>query len=112
MKSDINTEFNPSKKNLFDFSGINHERVKTIDEIVALLEISKAQYEAALSIFEDKDFQLCLKSPLNSCFVNSYFSEVLLAWEANLDIQPVFKYYKAVTYMDAYLSKCEDVHRQ
>ena len=44
----------------------------------------------------------------NSCFVNNYFRTGLLAWEANLDIQPVFNHYKAVTYMCAYLSKTED----
>ena len=31
-----------------------------------------------------------------------------MAWEANLDIQPVLDYYKAVSYMCAYLSKSED----
>ena len=32
----------------------------------------------------------------------------LLEWEANLDIQPVFNHYKALTYMCVYLSKTED----
>ena len=31
-----------------------------------------------------------------------------MAWEASLDIQPVLDYYKAVSYMCAYLSKSED----
>ena len=31
-----------------------------------------------------------------------------MAWEANLDVQPVLNYYKAVSYMCAYLSKSED----
>ena len=75
--------------------------------MLALLEVSKDEYEAALSISEDKDFQLHLKTPQNSCFVNNYFSKNLLAWVANLDIQPLFNHYKAVTYMCAYLSKCE-----
>ena len=72
------------------------------------MEISKVEYEAALSISEDKDFQLHLKRPPNSCFVNNYFSDGLLSWEANLDIQPVFNHYKAVAYMCSYLSKSED----
>ena len=37
-----------------------------------------------------------------------YFDEGLLAWQANIDIQPVFNHYKAVTYMCAYFSKSED----
>ena len=32
----------------------------------------------------------------------------LMAWEANMDIQPVFNHYKVVVYMCAYLSKSED----
>jgi len=31
-----------------------------------------------------------------------------MAWEANIDIQPVLDYYKAVSYICAYLSKAED----
>ena len=54
------------------------------------------------------DFQVHLKRFPNSCFVNNYFRTGLLAWEANLDIQPVFNHYKAVMYMCAYLSKTED----
>ena len=61
-----------------------------------------------MSISNDDDFQIHLKRNPNSCFVNNYFYEGLIAWEANLDIQPVFNYYKAVTYMCAYLSKSED----
>ena len=47
-------------------------------------------------------------SGYNSCFVNSWFRIGLLAWEANLDIQPFFNHFKAVTYMSVYLSKTED----
>ena len=63
---------------------------------------------AALSISEDSDYQLYLKRPPNSCFVNNYFTDGLLAWEANIDIQPVFNHYKAVAYMCTYISKSED----
>ena len=63
---------------------------------------------AALSISEDSDYQLYLKRPPNSCFVNNYFTDGLLAWEAKKDIQPVLNHYKAVASMYAYLSKSED----
>ena len=55
-----------------------------------------------------EDFQIHLKRSANSCFGNNYFSEKLLEWEANLDIQPVFKQCKAIGCMSAYLSNCED----
>ena len=108
VKRYIDTELNPSKKKFYDSSRNDYVKVKSIDEILGLLEISKVEYEAALSISEDKDFQLHLKRPPNSCFVNNYFSDGLLSWEANLDIQPVFNHYKAVAYMCSYLSKSED----
>ena len=48
-----------------------------------------------------------MKRQLNSCFVNNYFDVDLKAWQANMDIQPVFNKYKAVTYMYQYFSKTE-----
>ena len=108
VKRYIDTELNPSKKNFYDSTRSDYEVVKTIEEILSLLEISKEDYEAALSISEDSDYQLYLKRPPNSCFVNNYFTDGLLAWEANIDIQPVFNHYKAVAYICACLSKRED----
>ena len=79
VKSYIDTELNPStKKNFYDSSRSDYENVKSIDEILASLEISRAEYKAALSISEGKDFQLYLKRSPNACFVNNYFSDDLL----------------------------------
>ena len=72
------------------------------------LHVTKEDYYKALAISGDDDFQIHLKCPPDSCFVNDYFGGGLLPWEANLDIQPVFNYQKAITYMCAYLSKTED----
>ena len=73
-----------------------------------LLEISKEDYEVALSISEDSHYQLFLKRPPNSCFVNNYFTDGLIAWEANVDIQPAFNHSKAVAYICAYISNSGD----
>ena len=70
--------------------------------------ITENDYYNALQISSDSDFQTHLKCAPNSCFVNNYFEEGLMAWQANTDIQPVFNEYKAVTYMCAYFSKSED----
>ena len=104
----IDNELNPSKKNFLNSTKEDYEELKSIDEILASLEISKHDYEEALSIFDDNDFQIHYKRPPNSCFVNNYFCDGLMAWEANMDIQPVFNHYKAVAYMCAYLSKSEN----
>ena len=50
-------------------------------------------------------FQIHLERQPNACIVNNFFSEGLQAWQANIDIQPVFNHYKAVTYMCAYFPK-------
>ncbi|XP_066912801.1 uncharacterized protein [Clytia hemisphaerica] len=108
VKTYINENLNPSKRNFFNPDAENFSPVPTIDEILNELDIPKNDYEYALSVSEDDDFHLYLKRDSNACFVNNYFTEGLKAWQANLDIQPVFNYYKAVTYMCAYLSKTED----
>ena len=86
----------------------DYEEVKSIDEILEYLEITKCDYEQALSISDDQDFQIHYRRLPNSCFVNNYFCDGLMAWEANMDIQPVFNQYKAVAYICSYLSKSED----
>ena len=45
----------------------------------------------SLSISTDNDFPIHMKRLPNLCFINNYFVDGLSAWEANLDIQPVFK---------------------
>ena len=49
-----------------------------------------------------------MKAESNFCFVINYFDVGLKAWQANMDIQPVFNEYNAVTYMCQYFSKTED----
>ena len=61
-----------------------------------------------MPISKDEDLELHLKRQPNSCFVNNYFDVGLKAWQANMDIQPVFNEYKAVTYMYQYFSKTEE----
>ena len=82
-------------------------RKTTIAAILDVLGITEDDYYWALSISQDSDFEMHIFRPPNSCFVNNYFTIGLQAWEANIDIQPVFNYYKAVTYMCSYFSKCE-----
>ena len=59
-------------------------------------------------ISDDNKFQIHLRRMPDSCFVNDYFADHLIPWEANLDIQPVFNHCKAVAYLCTYLSKSED----
>lgn len=106
VKRYMEAELNPSKKKYDDSLRNDYERVKSIDKILGLLGISKAEYKTALSTSQDKGFQIHLKRLPNLCFVNNHFSAGLLSWEAILDIQIVLNHY--MTAMCSYLSKCED----
>ncbi|XP_066921397.1 uncharacterized protein [Clytia hemisphaerica] len=104
----IDTNLHPKKINILDPDKPEYIEIGSIDIILDSLGLNYETYEYYLSISPDKDQHLFLKRDPYSCFVNNYFAEGLLAWEANIDIQPVFNAYKAVTYMCAYFSKSED----
>ena len=108
VKDYIDLNLDPKKVNIFDSSKDNFVDTKSISEILDELQFTVDDYYDALSISSDNDFQIHIRRPPNSCFINNYFIDGLRAWEANLDIQPVFNHYKAVAYMCAYFSKSED----
>ena len=84
------------------------EKVPESSEILEELNVAERENYSALSISSDSDFKILIKRQPNACFINNFFSEGLQAWQANIDIQPVFNHYKTVTYMRAYVSKAED----
>ena len=75
VKQYIDTNLDPRKKNILKPQCDNFEGVPSIDNILLELDISKDDYYKALSISDDNDFQIHLKRPPNSCFVNNYFDE-------------------------------------
>ena len=87
---------------------LSYVEPKSISDILACLDLTEQQYYEALSISSNQDFEIYYRRPPNSCFVNNYFADGLLAWKTNMDIQPVFNYYKAVSYMCSYFSKTEN----
>ena len=108
MKKYIDEELNPSQINVVDPEKANYKPPSTIDEKLLKLDISKEDYNHALSISVDGNYELHLIRPPNSYFVNTCFETGLRAWQANMDIQPVFNECKAVAYMCSYFSKSED----
>ena len=108
VKDYIDTNLDPRKVNILEPEKPNFLKPKEISDILQDLNIVEADYYNALSVSTDSDFQVHFKRQSNSCFVNNYFAEGLLAWQANIDIQPVINHYKAVAYMCAYFSKSED----
>ena len=107
VKDHINNHLNPSKVNFYDSSKVTFMNLKSVSEVLEEINITEEEYKSALQISDDQDFQLHLKRPADSCFVNNYFDIGILAWKTNVGIQPVFNYYKAISYMCSYLSKEE-----
>ena len=58
VRNYIDNKLNPSKKNFLDKTEDNYVELKSIEEILSLLEISSKDHEEALSISGDTDFQL------------------------------------------------------
>ena len=99
---------NPAKVNVIDPEKENYNPPLTVHEIYLKLDISKEDYYHALFISMDDDNELHLIRPPNSCFVSNYFDTGLRAWQAYMDIRPVFNEYKAAAYMCSYFSNSED----
>ena len=70
--------------------------------------MTKKDFENALETSDDQGSPLHLRRPTDSYLVNNCFDLGLFAWDENIDIQLVFNYCKAVTYICSYLSKDED----
>ena len=48
-----------------------------------------------------------LKREPNECFINNYNPSVMLAWQANMDIQFVLNAYASIMYVASYIMKTE-----
>ena len=105
VKKYIDMHLNPKTNNLYSPTENVYQADKPINTILQELQISEDQNYKALSISSDSTFQIHFKRDPESCFIDNYLEDGLIAWEANLDIQLVLDYYKAVSYMCAYLSK-------
>ena len=67
-------------------------------DIFNSLGITEEEYYNALSISPDSDFDLHLKRPLDSCFINNYFLAGTKGFAANVDLQPVHNQARSVLY--------------
>ena len=102
VKEYIDECLNPSKRLQFNSD-------QTIQAILHGLGITEDKYYNALSTSPDSEFKLILKRPPDSCFISNYFKAGPKAFKANIDIQPVFDYFRCVAYMCAYFSKTESL---
>ena len=100
VKKKIDEVLNPSSKE-------NYNATATEKDILDSIGITEGEYYRALSISADSDFDLYLKRPVDSCFINNYFVAGIKGFAANVDLQPVFNHYKCITYVCSYFAKDE-----
>ena len=99
VKEKINEKLDPSKP--------DYDSSTSAEDVLAMCKVSKEDYNWALSISEDSDFELHLRRAVDSCFINNYFEAGIKGSRANVDLQPVFNHYKCITYVCSYFSKDE-----
>ena len=92
---------------VLDPNNPQYDPTKSEEELLSSLGITKEQYYWALTVSADSDFELHLKRPLDSCFINNYFLAGVKGFRANVDLQPVFNHHKCVTYVFSYFTKDE-----
>ena len=99
VKEKINEKLDPSKP--------DYDSSTSAEDVLAMCKVSKDDYNWALSISGDSDFELHLKRAVDSSFINNYFEAGIKGFRANVDLQPVFNHYKCITYVCSYFSKDE-----
>ena len=64
-----------------------YDATLTDRDILTSVGISKDEYYWALSISCDSDFDLHIKRPIDSCFINNFFVAGIKGFAANVDLQ-------------------------
>ena len=84
----------------------NFDENMTLHDFYLAIDTNEADYVDALKI-TDRGKVLILKREVRERFVNNYNPEMLLAWNANMDLQFVFDPYAVVSYIASYMNKDE-----
>ncbi len=99
VKQKIDEILNPSKS--------DYNPTISDTDILKSIDVTEDDYYWALSVSPDSDFDLHLKRPVDSCFINNYFVAGIKGFAANVDLQPVFNHYKCITYVCSHFTKDE-----
>ena len=99
VKQKVDEVLNPSKP--------EHLPSLSKENIFQDVGITEEQYQWALSVSPDSDYELHLKRPIDSCFTHNYSIAGIKGFAASVDLQPVFNHYKCITYVCSYFTKDE-----
>ncbi len=76
----------------------------SMSELLNKSNVTLDQYVTALQV-STKSSVVILKRKPNECNINNYNASVILAWQANMDIQYVLNAYACVMYVASYIQK-------
>ena len=77
-----------------------------LDEVLQRAEVTREEYMEALQVSK-KGNVVVLKREPNECYINNYNGPVMLAWQANMDLQYVLNAYACVMYVASYIMKTD-----
>ena len=75
----------------------------SLDDLLDKAEVSESEYTQALEVSSKGNVVVLRREPS----VNNYIPSVMLAWQANMDIQFVLNAYACVMYVASYIMKTE-----
>lgn len=78
----------------------------SLDDLLDKSGVTENEYTSALEVSCNGNVVLLQREP-NECFINNYNPSVMLAWQANMDIQFVLDAYACVMYIASYIMKTE-----
>ena len=78
----------------------------SLNDLLVKAEVSEKDYSEALQTSCTGNIVILKREP-NECCINNYNSSVMLAWEANMDIQFVLNAYACIMYVASYIMKTE-----
>ena len=82
---------------------VNNE---TLDDVLGKASVDKSDYVQALEVTNTGSVVLLKREP-NEQNINNYNASVMLAWQANMDVQFVLNAYACVMYVALYIMKTE-----
>ena len=77
-----------------------------LSELLTKADLTETEYVEALETSCTGNIVLLKRKP-SECCINNYNPSVMLAWQANLDIQFVLNAYACVMYVASYIMKTE-----
>ena len=88
---------------------------KRIDQVLKIASaggerITYEMYEKAVIEQPRKGSEVLLQRDIDEIFINNYNPEWIVAWNANIDIAPVYDYYGTITYITDYFTKVSNLH--